>query len=60
MKDELKDYLNAYLGDLDYWCGLERDLDSVNFYTNGTPEFVNTEDLKAYTARLVVLMREQN
>jgi len=58
MKDELKVYVDAYLGDLDYWCS--RYLESVNFYTNGTPEFVNTEELKAYTARLVVLMREQN
>ena len=55
--DELKDYLAAYLGDLEYWCGL--DVESVNHYTNGTPEFASIKELREYHARLASLMKEQ-
>jgi hypothetical protein len=56
--DELKDYLAAYLGDLEYWCGL--DVESVNHYTNGTPEFASIKELREYHARLASLMKEQD
>ena len=56
--DELKDYLAAYLGDLEYWCGL--DVESVNHYTNGTPEFASIKELREYYARLASLMKEQD
>jgi len=56
MNDELKVYLKNYLGDLQYWRGI--DLESVNHYTNGTPEMESIEELKEYTARLFFLVKE--
>ena len=58
MNDKLRMYLNAYLLDLEYWCGL--DVGSVNHYTNGTREFSNIEELCEYKAELVSLMKENN
>lgn len=58
MNDKLKQYLEAYLGDLEYWCGFRGDLESVNHYTSGTQEFSSIEELKEYTARLDFLIHK--
>ena len=57
MKGETKAYLKNYLGDLQYWCGI--DLESVNHYTNGTPEIESIEELREYTTRLTFLMENE-
>jgi len=58
MNDKLRIYLNAYLLDLEYWCGL--DVGSVNHYTNGTREFSNIKELCKYKAELAYLMEQKS
>jgi len=60
MKDEIKEYLEAYLGDLRYWCGFKGDVESVNHYTSGTREFSSIDELREYTLKLETLLEENN
>ena len=57
MNDELKQYLNNYLGDLRYWRGL--DIDSVNYSTSGTPLMRNERELATYSRRLEQLLKKE-
>jgi len=60
MTKDLKNYLEAYLGDLQYWCGFEDDIESVNKYTSGTCEFSSIDELREYTIKLETLLEEHN
>ena len=58
MKDEIKQYLKNYLGDLQYWSGL--DIESVNHYTNGTPTMESKEQFAAYIQPLEDLLMDDD
>jgi hypothetical protein len=57
MKDEIKRYLTNYLGDLQYWSGL--DVESVNHYTSGTPTMENKKRFAAYIKPLEDLLKDE-
>ena len=48
--EEAVKFLKAHAGDLAYWRGL--DIESVNYYTSGTPYFNNFEEMDEYIAEL--------
>jgi hypothetical protein len=58
MNDEIKQYLKNYLGDLQYWSGL--DIESVNHYTNGTPTMESQEQFAAYIKPLEDLLTDED
>ena len=58
MNDEIKQYLKCYLGDLEYWSGL--DIESVNHYTNGTPTMESKEQFAAYIKPLEDLLTDED
>jgi hypothetical protein len=58
MNDEIKQYLKNYLGDLQYWSGL--DIESVNHYTNGTPTMESQEQFAAYIKPLEDLLMDDD
>jgi len=58
MKDEIKRYLTNYLGDLQYWSGL--DIESVNYYTSGTPTMESEEQFAAYIKPLADLLMDDD
>ena len=43
----IQDILYNYLEDLEYWSN-KNSIDSVNFYTSGTPQFENHTELREY------------
>ena len=57
MNDEIKQYLKCYLGDLEYWSGL--DIESVNYYTSGTPTMESEEQFAAYIKPLEDLLTNE-
>jgi hypothetical protein len=58
MDDDIKQYLKCYLGDLEYWSGL--DIESVNHYTSGTPTMESEEQFAAYIKPLADLLRDDD
>ena len=58
MNDEIKQYLKCYLGDLEYWSGL--DIESVNYYTSGTPTMESEEQFAAYIKPLADLLMDDD
>jgi hypothetical protein len=58
MNAKIKQYLTNYLGDLDYWSGV--DLESVNHYTSGTPTMDSDAQLAAYIKPLEDLLKEED
>lgn len=53
---QLLKFLKNYEQDLSYWRGI--DLESVNTYTNGTPEFNNPVELTEYHQQLNRLIHQ--
>jgi hypothetical protein len=58
MNDEIRQYLKCYLGDLEYWSGL--DIESVNYYTSGTPTMDSDAQLAAYIKPLEDLLKKED
>lgn len=50
MNTEIKTHMIAYAQDLSYW--LDDGLDSLNFFTAGTPYFESVESAEEYIANL--------
>jgi hypothetical protein len=49
--------LEAYLGDLTYWCAT-MDVGGINFVTAGTPEFETIEDANAHRVMVKAILKE--